>query len=234
MTQKLPNDAPDDELSWEDAVARYLEDHPDYFDRHPETLTRISIAHEVGGPAVSLIERQVQLLREREQGLQRQLRELVGIARENDGLARRLHRFALGLLDARSFEDAIEASRELLRQEFGLEAVVVRVRGRADSEPGGPELVLEDDHRLARVLTELSSGKPQCGGEFEEGLLRYLFGDRVADIRSCALVPLGEKNPRGVLALGSSDPHRFHPGMGTVYLARLSELLMQGLVRYLR
>jgi len=234
MTQKLPNDAPDDELSWEDAVARYLEDHPDYFERHPETLTRIGIPHEVGGQAVSLIERQVQLLREREQGLQRQLRELVGIARENDGLAKRLHRFALGLLDARSFEDAIEASRELLRQEFGLEAVVVRVRGRADSEPGGPELVLEDDHRLARVLTELSSGKPQCGGEFEEGLLRYLFGDRVADIRSCALVPLGEKNPRGVLALGSSDPHRFHPGMGTVYLARLGELLMQGLVRYLR
>jgi uncharacterized protein YigA (DUF484 family) len=234
MTQKLSNDDPQGELSWEDAVARYLEDHPDYFDRHPEALARIRISHEVGGPAVSLIERQVQLLREREQGLQRQLRELVGIARENDALGKRLHQFALALLEARNFEDAIEAARELLRQEFGLEAVVVRLRGRADSSPNGPELVLEDDHRLAAVLTELASGKPLCGGEFDEGLQRYLFGERVADIRSCAIIPLGDKNPRGVLALGSHDPHRFHPGMGTVYLARLGDLLMQGLVRYLR
>lgn len=234
MTQKLSNDDPQGELSWEDAVARYLEDHPDYFDRHPEALARIKITHEVSGGAVSLIERQVQLLRERETGLQRQLRELVSIARENDALGNWLHRFALALLEARSFEDAIEAGRELLRQEFGLEAVVVRLRGRADSPPSGPELVLEDDHRLAGVLTQLAGGKPLCGSDFEEGLLRYLFGERVTEIRSCALIPLGDKNPRGVLALGSHDPHRFHPGMGTVYLARLGELLMQGLVRYLR
>lgn len=234
MTQKLSNDDPQGELSWEDAVARYLEEHPDYFDRHPDALASIRIAHEVGGSAISLIERQVQLLREREQGLQRQLRELVSIARENDALGQRLHRFAVALLEARGFEDAVEAARELLRQEFGLEAVVVRLRGRADSAPNGPELVLEDDHRLAAVLNQLDNGKPLCGGEFEEGLLRYLFGDRVTDIRSCALIPLGDKSPRGVLALGSHDPHRFHPGMGTVYLARLGELLMQGLVRYLR
>jgi len=94
MKQKLPSEEIQTELSWEEAVARYLEDHPDYFQRYPETLSRILLSHETGGKAVSLIERQVQVLREQSQTLQRQLRELVNNARENDVLSGRLHRFA--------------------------------------------------------------------------------------------------------------------------------------------
>ncbi|MEK7261797.1 MAG: DUF484 family protein, partial [Pseudomonadota bacterium] len=95
MSQKQPYSEPRQEIPWEDAVARYLEEHPDYFQRHPELLARITLIHQVGGRAVSLIERQVQVLRDQSRNLQRQLRELLGNARDNDALTDRLHRLAL-------------------------------------------------------------------------------------------------------------------------------------------
>jgi uncharacterized protein YigA (DUF484 family) len=62
--------------------------------------------------------------------------------------------------------------------------------------------------------------------------MSYLFSGRASEIKSTALIPLGEKNPQGVLGLGTQDPHRFHPGMGTVYLTRLGELLTHSLARH--
>src|SRR4030065_1349468 len=120
MTQKLPSEELQTELSWEEAVARYLEDHPDYFQRHPETLARILLTHETGGKAVSLIERQVQVLREQNQALQRQLRDLVNNARENDVLGARLHRFATARGSCTPLADGRDTTYDLLRQEFHL------------------------------------------------------------------------------------------------------------------
>lgn len=232
MKQKLPSEEPQTELSWEEAVSRYLEDHPDYFQRYPETLARLLLPHETGGKAVSLIERQVQVLREQNQALSRQMRELVGNARENDVLSGRLHRFATAMIGCSSLDDVLDTTYDLLRQEFKLDAVVILLRGRP-VQGGRAELVPEDDRRLNALFQQLSAGKPICGGKFEDSLMSYLFSGRAAEIRSSALIPLGEKNPRGVLGLGTQDPYRFHPGMGTVYLTRLGEMLTHGLARYL-
>jgi uncharacterized protein YigA (DUF484 family) len=229
MTRKLPNDAMHSELSQEEAVSRYLEDHPDYFVRHPQILARLALPHETGGKAVSLIERQVQVLREQTQGLQRQLRELVQNARDNDVLGSRLHRYATAMIGCHSLDEVLDTTYDLLRQEFKLDAVVILLQG----HPGGrPELLPPDDKRLNALLQQLASGRPLCGGRLEESLKGYLFGGRAAEIESCALIPLGDKHPDGVLALGTHDAHRFHPGMGTVYLARLGELLTHSLARH--
>lgn len=230
MTQKLPSDEFESELSWEEAVSRYLEDHPDYFQRYPEIVAQLLLSHETGGKAVSLIERQVQVLREQTQTLQRQLRELVNNARENDVLSGRLHRFATAMIGCTSLDDVIETTYDLLRQEFKLDAVVILLQGR-QAAGERPELVPEDDKRLNTLFRQFSSGKPICGGKFEESLMSYLFSGLASEIKSTALIPLGEKNPHGVLGLGTHDPHRFHPGMGTVYLTRLGELLTHSLAR---
>jgi uncharacterized protein YigA (DUF484 family) len=231
MKQKLPSEEFHTELSWEEAVARYLEDHPDYFLRYPETLSRLLLSHETGGKAVSLIERQVQVLREQNQALQRQLRELVNNARENDVLSGRLHRYATAMIGCSSLDDVLDTTYDLLRQEFKLDAVVILLQGRP-TQGGRAELVPEDDKRLNTLFQQFSSGKPICGGKFEDSLMSYLFSGRASEIKSSALIPLGEKNPRGVLGLGTQDPYRFHPGMGTVYLTRLGEMLTHSLARH--
>ena len=69
----------------EQAVHDYLAAHPDFFERHSTLLSSLHLPHASGG-AVSLVERQVSVLRQKELKLQRQLRELLNVARENDTL----------------------------------------------------------------------------------------------------------------------------------------------------
>lgn len=232
MTQKkLPSDTPQDELSWEQTLTAYLHDHPDFLDRHPQLLAHLNVAHTAAGGAVSLIERQVGALRVENESLRRQLRELVAIARDNDELAGRLHRFALAMADSGALDDVLDTAYEMLRREFKLDVVTVLARGTA---PGGfarAEFV-GDDARLPEVLKLVDGARPLCGGKLEESLMGYLYGRQAAEIRSTAIVPLGHRDPVGVLCLGSHDAQRFHATMGTVYLLKLGDILLHSIARF--
>lgn len=232
MSQKY--DGQQKELTWEEAVARYLEENPDYFLRQGEVLANLKVPHPETGEAISLIERQVQVLREQNQRLQQQIRELVVIARENDVLGERLHHFGQIMVDAASLDDTLNSAQDLLRQEFNLDQVVIRLLGGSDSTAGRPEFASADDRQLKRLLKQFVGGRPVCGGKYDDAMLEYLFGTNASDIKSTAMVALGGEIPRGILCLGSRDPHRFHPNMGTLYLVRLGELLMRGVARYLK
>ncbi|HLD13177.1 MAG TPA: DUF484 family protein [Burkholderiales bacterium] len=231
MSQKQPYSEPQQEIPWEDAIARYLDEHPDYFQRHPELLARITLIHQVGGRAVSLIERQVQVLRDQSRNLQRQLRELLGNARDNDALTDRLHRLALAMVDGRTLDDALDAAGDILRQEFQFDGARLLLRAR-DGFTSSRAEVVHDEAMLEELLRRVTAGKPVCGEAPEAPVLRSLFGEHATDIKTWALIPLGGASPFGALCLGSRDPYRFHAGMGTVYLTRLGELLTHGLARH--
>src|SRR4051812_48389436 len=102
------------EISWEEAVLRYLEDQPDFLLRHPDLFAKLSLKHEVGAGAVSLIEHQVHTLRNRNADLNQQLRDLVGVARENDTLGGRLHHFALAMICPGSADEVLDSASDLL------------------------------------------------------------------------------------------------------------------------
>gem|GEM_PF-5929634 len=108
------------------AVAAWLMAHPDFFQDHPEALTAVELQH-ASGAAVSLIERQVQALRMRNQELEKQLRDLVGFARENDKLSEGMHRLSLSLMDAEDREEIEHLVYESLRGYFQVEFVAVRI-----------------------------------------------------------------------------------------------------------
>lgn len=231
MTRKLSSDKPRDESLSEEAVVAYLQEHPDLLDRYPQLLAKLDVAHRVAGGAVSLIERQVGVLRTENESLRRQLRELVAIARDNDELAARLHRFALAMADSSSLDDVLDTAYEMLRREFKLDVVTVLARGNA---PGGfarAEFV-GDDARLPEVLKQVDGARPLCGGKLEESLMGYLYGPQASEIRSTAVIPLGHRDPLGVLCLGSHDAKRFHATMGTVYLLKLGDILLHSIARF--
>jgi uncharacterized protein len=172
----------------------------------------------------------VRVLREQNAALQQQLRELLAVARENDVLAARLHRFALAMADSASLDDVFDNAYEMLRREFKIDAVAILCHGTAEPAFNRSEF-MGDDVRLKSLLREYGIGKPVCGARFEESLMKFVFGDRAAEIRSAALIALGTSAPLGILALGSHDAHRFHGGMGTVYLAKLGDILMHSIAR---
>jgi uncharacterized protein YigA (DUF484 family) len=208
MSQKLPTGEQQKELTWEEAVARYLEDNPDYFLRHGDVLADLKVPHPDTGNAISLVERQLQVLRE--------------------------HHFSLAMIDAGSLDDLLNTAQDLLRQEFKLDQVVIRFVQGAPGSAGRPEFASPDDNQLATLLKQFVGGRPICGGKYDSKMMSYLFGAGAADVKSTAMIALGGEIPRGVLCLGSRDPHRFHPDMGTLYLVRLGELLMRGVAKYLR
>jgi uncharacterized protein YigA (DUF484 family) len=246
MSTKQPSGGQEQELSWDEAVARYLTENPDYFLHHPEALGALTLRHHASGQVASLIERQVQVLRDKNEKLERQLRELLSHARENDVLGERLHQFAMAMLDSGALDEVLSTARDMLRQQFKLDAVVILLKGDAEVLRGRPECAEPGDRRFDGIVQKFAAsaeatalparsqaGKPLCGARHDSDTLGYLFGSQAQDIRSSALVLLAGKDTTGVLCLGSSDPQRFHPQMGTLYLSKFGELLMAAISRFL-
>jgi uncharacterized protein YigA (DUF484 family) len=231
MTKKIWQQT--EEMSWEEAVTRYLDDHPDFFLAHAELLERLQIPHADSGGAVSLIERQVRVLRDKNQALHGQLRELIEIARENEQLGERVHRFYMSVSDAASLDDVLDSTQDVLRREFKLDAGLLLIGRSGGEAQGRPEFVEADDKRLRTAMSRIGGGRTACLNDLRPELQTLLFGEQDAQIHSVALVPLGSVTPWGVLILGSADRNRFQPDMGTVYLTRLGEVLTQALQRFL-
>lgn len=209
-------------------VAKYLKDHPEFFDQYAELLAGISVPHPYGGHAIPLAERQVLNLRERGRALEGKLRELVQFGEENDTISDRVHRISLALLAARDLPALLHALDRGLREDLGVPAVALRLwwterdASRPDLEPVSEEArvfadSLTDPYFSDRAMFE-STG---------------WFDTDAGELRSFVYVPLRAERPLGVLALASSVPERFAPDMGTLYLVRLGELTGTALRRHL-
>jgi hypothetical protein len=162
--------------------------------------------------------------------LEGKLAELVQVARGNDAIAEKLHRFTRRLLGAASREEAIARIETSLREDFdAFHGVLVLIGESGDSpEQRFVRYIRADDPNLKSFETLFASGKPRCG-QARDSQREYLFGSDANDIGSIALVPLGEKGAVGLLAIGSTDRDRFHPGMSTEFLARMGELIADSL-----
>jgi uncharacterized protein len=214
----------------EESIAAYLQHNPDFFERHQPLLTRLRLPHVRGGSTISLVERQIEVLREKHAALEGKLADLVRVARGNDAIADKLHRFTRRLLAARSREDSITAIEASLREDFdAFHGVLVLIGEHVDATPQRfLRTIRPDDPNLKSFETLFASGKPRCG-QARDSQREFLFGSDANDIGSIALVPLGEKGSVGLMAIGSTDRDRFHPGMSTEFLARMGELIADSL-----
>lgn len=233
MTTKA---APDARLpaSERDVVAHLL-DHADFLERHPEVLEHLRLRHEAGR-AVSLIERQVDILRARNQQLQGRLTELLETARENETRVWHLNTLARALLKAESSADIMAGLTACLKRDFGVDVAFLGVKGDAASSPAPAlEIIPPGDTRLSTFDNFFRLGQVVCG-PLSADHARQLFpgwDHKAAPLASAALVPLGKPVTRGMLALASREAKRFEPDMGTLFLELLADLVAAGLRREL-
>jgi uncharacterized protein YigA (DUF484 family) len=204
-------------------VAAWLQEHPDFFADHPALLETLHLRD--GRPGItSLIERQVRVLRERQQETEERLAQWVAHARDNEAMVMRLHRLACALLSADHLDAVLSLTQETLREERGAAWIAIRLL-----IPGVDPL-----HQLAPADLELfrdlfAKGQPRCGRVAQDWLIA-LFPAVGHGIASVALMPLQFGNqPIGVLALGSPSLERFQPNMGTYFIIHLGELLTEAI-----
>jgi uncharacterized protein YigA (DUF484 family) len=217
----------------EESIASYLQRNPDFFERHQAVLARLRLPHARGGATISLVERQIEVLREKQAALEHKLAELVRVARANDAVAERLHRFTRRLLREVPREEALAHIEAGLREDFDAFQAVLVLIGAPLPPAGAPRFVRSvpaSDPNLKSFESLFASGKPRCG-QARDSQREFLFGPEGQEMGSVALVPLGDKGSVGLLALGSADRDRFHPAMSTEFLARMGELIADSLGR---
>jgi uncharacterized protein len=204
-------------------VEAYLRRHPDFFSLHLDLLETLKLPHPCG-EAVSLVTRQIDLLRERNRRLQLQLNDILQIARDNDALARRIHQLTLSLLDATSLDDGLAGLRWLLHECFQADFVAVRLLQPIIDSPIADLCLPPDCSEISHFQNVLESGKPECGEPTQEQTA-LLFGELAEEVRSIALVPLQHAGLKGLLAIGSRNSSRFEAGMGHHFLMQMGEIV---------
>jgi uncharacterized protein YigA (DUF484 family) len=211
----------------ESDIANYLANTPAFFERHAELLASVQLTSPHGQRAVSLQERQMEMLRERIRGLEHKIVEMIRNGQENVAIADRLHRWTRAIMLTANPGDLPQVLVDELKNQFLIPQAGIRVWGVA--EPfrtlSFAQGVSDDLRAFASSLT-----MPYCGLNSGFEAVRWL--DEAHTITSLALIPLHHaEGAYGLLVLGSPDPTRFAADMGTDFLLRIGEIASAGLAR---
>ena len=212
-------------------IANYLANTPGFFERHAELLSSVQLTSPHGQRAVSLQERQMEMLRERIKGLERKIVEMLRHGQENLAIADRLHRWTRALfltVDAAGLPRVVV---DELRHEFLIPQAAIRVWGAdaAFAEDDFAQAVSDDARSFASSLA-----LPYCG--VNAGFEAVGWLDDPATVMSLAMIPLrhgAADNAFGLMVLGSPDPTRYSADMGTEFLMRIGEVTSAALSRLL-
>lgn len=212
-------------------IEAYLREHPDFFEQHHELLAEITLPHE-SGAAVSLVERQVAILRERNIDMRHRLSKLLDNARDNDKLFDKTKRLVLSLLEGQDMGDIIDALHYSFDKDFNIHYTSVILFGNADKIPSSQARIVTIAEAREHVGPLLKNSRAVCGtlGAKE---MQFIFGEHASEIGSVATVPLIHGSVFGLLSIGNRDPHYYRSSMGTLFLSYIAEVLNRLLPKYL-
>ena len=212
-------------------IAQYLQDNPQFFEEHADLISRMVIPHPHSGRTISITERQMLGLRDKNKLLEGKMSELLQFGEENDSISEKMHRLGVAMIAAASFQSVLHTLNFHLRDDFAIPHVALRLWDHPENSEELPEFadVSEELQEFAETLNQ-----PYCGSTsgFETS---SWFGDASTHLRSQALIAMRNGGGTiGMIALGSEEPQRFYTGMGTLYLERLGEMASAALARVLR
>jgi hypothetical protein len=208
-------------------VARYLHDHPEFFDQYAEILTLVTLPDPHSGRAISITEKQLFSLREKVRTLESKLVELIGFGEENDSISDKVHGLAVALIAATDQAGVLRALYSHLGGAFAVPHVAIRLWGAGAGEGREFDAVTDEAKTHAANLQ-----RPYCGAVTGQDALIWI-GEAAEHMGSMAQVPLREVGGVcfGLLVMASEEPHRFYPELGTLYLERMGEMASAALLR---
>lgn len=212
-------------------VAAWLRRHPKFLQQFPDLALSMIVPRD-DGPAASLASYQLEVLRDKNRELSRRLQDLFAISQENERLAVRTHQLTLSLMRQSNAAGTVRAMAAALAEDFAGDLVRIvlfqPVAGVEDAEAEWLQVIARDDRLLQPFADCLKEGEPLCG-RLHPDKQALVYGARVEEVNSSALLPL---EGVGLVAVGSHDPNRFYPGMGTLFLRMMGEAFAVALQRF--
>ena len=210
-------------------VAAWLRRQPKFLQQFPDLALSLVVPRE-DGPAASLASYQLEVLRDKNRELSRRLHDLYAISQENERLAVRTHQLTLALMRQPDRAGVVSAMAATLEEDFAGDLVRVVLFKPVDGLDEQPwlQVVDRDAAVLAPFADALKSGEPLCG-RLHPDKQALLYGARIDEVQSSALLAL---EGTGLVAVGSADPNRFYPGMGTLFLRMMGEAFEVALRRF--
>jgi len=220
----------------EKSIVRHLRDNPDFFEHHLDLLAGMILPHDHQG-AISLVERQVQVLREQKDLHKKRLNTLIANARINEKLSTQVNRLILALLDSRNLDDVLDIVQTRLCNDFNADTVVVKLFNTGHPALAArPDVIDWSEPAMGAFENIIKERRPACG-RLKPGQLESLFNDEAEQVASAALIPLvaseSSKTCYGLLAIGSHERERFRADMGTLFLSQIGHILARVLKRTL-
>lgn len=200
-------------------VIEYLRQHPDFFQHHGELLGELRLPHE-SGSAVSLVERQLSVLRERNHAIRRRMTELMHTARANDELFRKTRTLTLELLNVASWHGLNEVIATCVLTDFGADFVCCHL----ESAPAGLDHLRAHAGPMPHERFALGA-HPVCVTLRAEEMSALFPGEPVGHEGSAVLAPLALAGRRGCLAIGRRDPAGYAADMDTLFVTYIAEVV---------
>ena len=224
------------EIVSEKSVSDFLSLHPNFFDNHQDLLKSMNLSHASGG-AVSLIERQISILRQKEVSLQNQLNQFISIAHANDIISKKIYSLTIDLFEATNIDKTLETIKKNMINNFDANESALIIFDRKN----------QINKKLSDNFFHIFNGRNDSLIPFDKFLEKkevfcgkispeqsdFLSKKNTHKIKSIALIPMGVDSKIGFLIIGNTDPNHFNPGMSVDYLKHIGDLLAGALKRYL-
>ena len=212
-------------------VREFLRDNPTFLDNHQDILESMDLPHH-SGSAVSLVERQVSVMRDRNTEIRARLDNILATAQDNDQLFEKTKQLVLKLLEAKNLSTLVEAVHESLGKDYQIEFYSLTLFGTQETLPKTMARVVHVEQANEQIGTLLSANRVVCGVLREEEMT-FLFGDNGAQVGSAASIPLCYNKLYGILAVGNADPNFYTGSMGTLFLSYIGEVLSRLIPQHL-
>ncbi len=225
-----------DDKDFEHSIVRYLRDHPGFFEAHLDLLADMILPHAHGG-TVSLVERQMSVLREQKDQYRQQLQQLISHAGKNEKLSKNFNDLILALLDTHELAQVIDIIHQRLQQNFEADAVSLRLFNTDHTDLHSRKEMADWSKPVLSSFEKVVGGRRPVCGILPPVQVEALFKAAAEGIQSVALIPLlvneQSKKCYGLLAIGSQDAGRFRADMGTLFLSHLGKVLSRVLSQHL-
>jgi len=205
-------------------VINYLSSHTDFFIRHPEQLTSLQVSNK-NGTVASLVNHQVNVLKDRNIQLKTRLSTLISNAEENEKIMSQVFELSLQLSQISHVANITKHFARFVKQSFDSDLFKIVVPQYENLKTSSFVLCVDDENEFSTVFKEFSSNNTSVCGRLKKEKLDYVFGKHAKKIGSSIILPIGNHAEKGLLVFASFDENRFNPDMSTDLLARLTQIL---------